>query len=450
MFKQRILALVMIMVLTVTALTVNVSAQDETIVDIVAGNEDFSILVSLVEAAGLTEALATEGPFTLFAPTNEAFQALPDFVADYVIAHPELLTSILTYHIFEDAVMADDTSNMMATTVEGSELTLAVSDMGITVDQAHVIEADIVASNGVIHVIDAVLVPQIELPEVLSADVSGDIVTAGSSTVGPLSIAVVDQFVNEGYFGEITVDIIGSGAGFERFCELGETDISNASRPIRDSEIEACEAIGRTPIEIRVGTDALAVVINPNNEAFTALTLEQLALAFSTAETWADVDANFPEEPILRFIPGTDSGTFDYFVEAVFDEDQEPILSASNTQLSEDDNVLLEGVANNDWAIGFFGYAYYAENQDVLNILDIDDVTPNQENVDAALYPLARPLFIYTDAGIVAEKPQVGEFVSYYMSNTNDLIGEVGYFPANPFEFNLSRLIILALTDTGM
>ena len=451
MIKQRILALVMILVLIVTAMTVSVSAQDETIVDIAAGNEDFSILVALVEAAGLTETLAGEGPFTVFAPTNEAFQALPGFVADYVIANPDLLTQVLTYHVLGDAVMSSDLSSMMVASMDmGNELTIVVDDMGVTVDQANVIAPDIEASNGVIHVIDAVLVPPITLPEVIPADVEGDIVTAGSSTVFPLSNAVVAQFVDQGYTGEITVDSIGSGAGFERFCEAGESDISNASRPIREGEVESCEAIGRSPIEVRVGTDALAVVINPDNDAFTGLTLEQLAVAFSTAETWADVDPSFPEEPILRFIPGTDSGTFDYFVEEVFDEDEGPILAASNTQLSEDDNVLLEGVANNQWAIGFFGYAYYSENQDSLTILDIDGIEPVQANVDNNSYPLARPLFVYTAPSIIAEKPQVGQFITYYLNNVNDIIGEVGYFPANPFVLNVTKLIVLAATDGGM
>jgi phosphate transport system substrate-binding protein len=142
---------------------------------------------------------------------------------------------------------------------------------------------------------------------------------------------------------KITVDSIGSGAGFERFCVAGETDISNASRAIRDSEIESCAAIGRTPIEFRVGTDALTVAVSTENDFVTDVTLEELAMIFGSAETWADVRAEWPAEPIQRFIPGTDSGTFDFFVEEVFDEDEEPILAASNTQLSEDDNVLVQG-----------------------------------------------------------------------------------------------------------
>lgn len=448
--NKRIFALVMVVVLTVTAFGFGATAQDETIADVLAGTGEHETVLALAEAAGLADILATDGAWTVFAPTDEAFSALPTFVRDYVLAHPDVLTRILTYHVLPEVVMSADASDMMVATMSGDSLTVAVTDMGVTVDQAQVIGVDLEASNGVVHVVDSVLVPPIELPEVLAIDVFGDIVTAGSSTVGPLSIAVVDQFSNEGYGDELSVDIIGSGAGFERFCEAGESDIANASRAIRESEIEACNDIDREPIEIRVGTDALAVVVNPANEAVTNLSLEQLALVFSTAETWADVDPSFPEEPIMRFAPGTDSGTFDYFVEEVFDEDTDPLLNADNLQQSEDDNVLLEGVANNQWAIGFFGYAYYAENQDILSILDIDGVTPNQTNVDAAVYPLARPLFLYSDAGIIAEKPQVGQFISYYLSNVDGLIGEVGYFPANRFEFNISKLIILALTDSMM
>jgi phosphate transport system substrate-binding protein len=269
------------------------------------------------------------------------------------------------------------------------------------------------------------------LPAVDPLSVSGDIVTAGSSTVFPLSERMAERFQDEGYAGNITIDSIGSGAGFERFCVAGETDISNASRPIKDSEVESCRAIGREPVEFRVGTDALAVVVSAENDFLSDLTMEQLAQVFSTAETWADVDPSWPAKPILRYIPGTDSGTFDYFVEAVFDEAQEPILGASNLELSEDDNVLVQGVLGSPYAVAFFGYAYYAENQDVLNILAINSVAASAENVDNATYPLARPLFIYSTAGIMQERPQVAAFINFYLSNVNEEVADVGYFPAS-------------------
>ncbi|MDF1512779.1 MAG: phosphate ABC transporter substrate-binding protein PstS family protein [Anaerolineae bacterium] len=274
------------------------------------------------------------------------------------------------------------------------------------------------------------------LPEVNPLEVSGDIVTAGSSTVFPLSEAMAERFQDEGYAGNITIDSIGSGAGFERFCVEGETDISNASRGIKDSEVESCRSIGREPIEFRVGTDALAVVVSRDNNFISNASFEELAAIFSTAETWSDVNADWPAEPIQRFIPGTDSGTFDFFVEEVFDEDEEPILNASNRQLSEDDNILVQGVLGSPYAIGFFGYAYYVENQDTLNILSIEGVTPTAEAVDMGEYPLARPLFIYSTAGIMQEKPQVAAFINFYLTYVNEEIVDVGYFPANPDVLN--------------
>jgi len=269
------------------------------------------------------------------------------------------------------------------------------------------------------------------LGEVNPLEVTGDIVTAGSSTVFPLAERMAERFGNEGYSGLITIDSIGSGAGFERFCVAGETDISNASRPIKDSEVESCQAIGRNPIEFRVGTDALAVTISQENDFLTDVSFEQLALIFSTAETWADVDPSWPAEPIQRFIPGTDSGTFDYFVEEIFDEDEAPILGASNLQLSEDDNILVQGIIGSPYAIGFFGYAYYAENTDVLNVLSVEGVEPIQENVDNNTYPLARPLFMYSDANIMAEKPQVAAFINFVLTYVNEEVLDVGYFPAS-------------------
>ena len=269
--------------------------------------------------------------------------------------------------------------------------------------------------------------------------VSGNIAVAGSSTVFPLAEAMAARFEDEGYSDLITIDSIGSGAGFERFCVAGESDISNASRPIKDAEVESCESIGRSPIEFRVGTDALAVTVSPGNTFAADLTVEELAVLFSTAAAWSDVRSEFPANPIQRFIPGTDSGTFDYFVEEVFDEDEGPILAAGNTQLSEDDNVLVQGIAGDGCdpsdagttcAVGFFGYAYYAENSDLLSVMNIEGIEPTSESVNANTYPLARPLFMYSTASIIREKPQVGEFLSFVLQFVNEEVGEVGYFPA--------------------
>lgn len=452
--KMKVAVLFAVLMLVMSAF--GVAAQDQTIVDIAAGNEDFSTLVSLVQAAGLADALATTDGLTVFAPTNEAFAKLPAEVVAYVTANPELLTQVLQYHVVAGKVMSIDLSDgLKAASLTGDELTFAVSEAGVKVDAATVVTADIEASNGVIHVIDTVLLPPVTLPDVIAADVTGDITIAGSSTVLPLTTRVANEFAAEGFASQITVEGGGSGAGFERFCVKADIDIADASRPIRESETASCAALAtpRTPIEIRVGTDALAIVVNPNNTFVDSLTVGQLAQVFGGAELWSDVDPSFPAEPILRFIPGTDSGTFDYFVEEVFEEDPEPIqgiYGQSRVELSEDDNVLLQGVSQNEFAIGFFGYAYYAENTEALKILSIDGVAPTQENVDNNTYPLARPLFIYTDAGVIAEKPQVGQFVAYYLNIVNDVITEVGYFPANEFVLRLAKLEVLAATAGGM
>ncbi len=277
------------------------------------------------------------------------------------------------------------------------------------------------------------------LPEVNPLEVTGDIISAGSSTVFPLSERMAERFQDEGYAGNITIDSIGSGAGFERFCVAGETDIANASRAIKDEEIASCQAIGREPIEFRVGTDALAIVVSQENDFLTDVTAEQLAQIFSTAETWADVDPSWPAEPIQRFSPGTDSGTFDYFVEEIMGKDEAPLLNAANLQLSEDDNVLVQGVLGSPYAIGYFGFAYYQENKDALKAVSIDGVAPTAETAESGDYPLARPLFIYSTANIMTEKPQVASFVNYYLSYVNDEILDVGYFPASDSSLNGAR-----------
>jgi phosphate transport system substrate-binding protein len=160
--------------------------------------------------------------------------------------------------------------------------------------------------------------------------------------------------------------------------------------------------------------------------------MEELALIFSDqTEKWSDVNPAWPNESILRFIPGTDSGTFDFFVEAVFKKEKEGHLNASNTQLSEDDNVLVQGVLGSPYAIGYFGYAYYQENAKKMNILSIEGVTPDAVTVEDGSYPLARPLFIYSDAKIMQEKPQVAGFINFFLSYVNEEIDAVGYFPAS-------------------
>ena len=274
------------------------------------------------------------------------------------------------------------------------------------------------------------------------AALSGDIYTAGSSTVSPLTEAVIEQFAADGFTGQVKNDSIGTGAGFERFCKTGETDISNASRPIKDAEKENCAALSpaREPIGFLVGLDALTVVVNPENDWVKDVTVDQLNALFTTAEKWSDVDPSWPAEPILRYTPGTDSGTFDFFVETIIqkplkieklDDAKKLALEAANLNQSEDDNVLVQGIEGNKYAIGYFGYAYFKEEGSKLTALSLGGVAPSEETAEDASYKLSRPLFIYSDAAIMREKPQVAGFILYYIENVNSIISQVGYFPAS-------------------
>ncbi|HEX2909098.1 MAG TPA: fasciclin domain-containing protein, partial [Phototrophicaceae bacterium] len=276
--KTRFLLLVAVVLLLVPF---GVGAQDQTVVDVIAGNADLSTLAGLIETAGLAETLSGEGPFTVFAPTNAAFEALPAPVVAYLTseAGKETLTAVLTYHVVPASVLAVDVTTGDVASVAGDAISLEVTDAGVKVENAVVVTPDLAASNGVVHVIDAVILPDVELPAVDPLTVEGDVVTAGSSTVYPVSEAMAARFTEEGYAGNVTVDSIGSGAGFERFCVNGETDIANASRKIKQEEIDACAALtpASTPMAFRIGTDALAIVVSAENDFVQDVTKEELA-----------------------------------------------------------------------------------------------------------------------------------------------------------------------------
>jgi phosphate transport system substrate-binding protein len=269
------------------------------------------------------------------------------------------------------------------------------------------------------------------LPEVDAGVVTGNIVTAGSSTVFPLTQALAERFKDEGYNGNITIDSIGTGAGFERFCKAGETDIANASRAIKQEEIDNCKAIGREPIEFRVGTDALAVVVSAENTFLKNITFAQLAQIYTgEAKTWDQVDPSYPKEAIKLYSPGSDSGTYDYFVEVVLKKDDSK-LQAAGAQFSENDNVLVQGVEGSPYAIGYFGYAYYQADSGKLRAVYVEGVEPNGTTAEDGSYKLARPLFIYSDAKIMKEKPQVASFINFYLSFVNEEVTDAGYFAAS-------------------
>ncbi len=287
---------------------------------------------------------------------------------------------------------------------------------------------------------------QTKLPPVNPAALSGNITTGGSSTVRPLSVAIVESFKKDGFKGDISVDEIGSGAGIQRFCR-GEYDVANASRAMTQSEIDTCRpAGGGKPIQFQIGIDALTIVVNPKNDWARNLNRKQLALIFSgQAKTWRDVDRRWPDQPIRLYSPGTDSGTYDYFVEEVFKEIRDSrqrkaiIPQVPGVQFSEDDNVLVAGVASDAGAIGYFGFAYYEENKNRLRAVNYEGVAPSAATVANGRYKFARPLFIISAAPILKSKPQVAGFVNYYLTNVDKVIRRVGYFPAPASALEKSR-----------
>lgn len=453
MWKAR--SIIAILALALIVSITGVFAQDKTIADVAKDAGTFNTLLAAADAADLSSVLSdpAAGPFTVFAPTDEAFAALPKPVLDYLLKpeNKDLLTRVLSYHLVSGKVLAADVKTGAVASVESGDLNLVAGEDGkVTVNGANVVTADIEASNGVIHVIDKVLVPEITLEDVDPLSVSDNIIAAGSSTVYPVAERLADLFNEDGFAGTITVDSVGTGAGFERFCKNAETDISTASRKIKQEETDACVANGRDPIAFQVGIDALAVVVSSKNTFADNLTNEDLAKIFSgEAKTWADVNAEWPAEAIQLFSPGTDSGTFDYFVEHVFAKDKEKILNAPGIQLSEDDNVLVAGVEGNEYAIGYFGFAYYLENQDKLRAVSVDGIAPTAETAENNTYPLSRPLYLYSAPSILTEKPQVDAFLSYFLTNVNDQLGteegKIGYFPAPVNAANTAKLTLLAL-----
>lgn len=256
----------------------------------------------------------------------------------------------------------------------------------------------------------------------------------GSSTVYPITEAVAEDFQKVQKV-KVTVGESGTGGGFKKFCR-GETDISNASRPILQKEMDACKEAGIQYIELPVAFDALTVVVNPKNDWVKSLSVDELKNMWkpgSSVKNWKQVNAAYPDKALSLYGPGTASGTFDYFTEAINGK-----AKASRTDYtpSEDDNVLVQGVSGNAGGLAYFGYAYYEENKDRLRAIPISAkagspaVMPSPEAVkDGTYQPLARPIFIYVNATAAAFKPEVKAFVNYYLENAPKLVAEVKYVP---------------------
>lgn len=268
-------------------------------------------------------------------------------------------------------------------------------------------------------------------PKANLSSLAGELRIDGSSTVFPISEAVAEEFGKAGAKTRVNVAFSGTGGGFEKFCR-GEIEISDASRKINDREKTACANAGiNDVVELQVAIDALTVMVNPRNTFVTCLKRDELKTLFSVngPTTWNQVRPEFPNQPIKFYFPGTDSGTFDYFREAIVTTSGQ---HRGDGTASEDDNVLAQGIENDPNAIGYFGFAYFLEAGQKLKAVEIDGgngcVKPTFDNALAGTYtPLSRGLYIYTRESFLKQRPEVAGFVKFYLDNTNKLAKEVGY-----------------------
>lgn len=278
-------------------------------------------------------------------------------------------------------------------------------------------------------------------PAAEEVKLAGEIKIDGSSTVFPITEAMAEEFLASNPDVRIPVGVSGSGGGFKKFIAK-EIDIADASRPIKDKEVEEAKAAGIDFIELTVAYDGLSVIVNKENTWVESMTVEELNKMWnkdSTVKLWSDVNPAWPSEPIKFYAPGTDSGTFEYFTETVNEE-------AGNIRPdftgSEDDNVLVQGIAGDKNAIGFFGYAYYEENKDKLKIVKVNGIEPTFDTIKDGTYaPLSRPLFMYVNKEALA-RPEVKTFLTFYLENAKDIVPQVGYvaLPDDEYAAGISSL----------
>jgi phosphate transport system substrate-binding protein len=270
----------------------------------------------------------------------------------------------------------------------------------------------------------------------------------GSSTVFPITSAVVEAFQGENPEAEINVSFSGTGGGFEKFCR-GETSINDASRPISKQEMETCSSNEVRYYELPVAFDAITVVVNPNNTWASDITLEELETAWSpdsqrTVNTWQQLRASWPNRPLRLYGPGRDSGTYDYFTDVVVGEGVE---SRSDFSASEDDAILVDEISRDPEALGYFGFAYFEDNQDRLKALGVDSGSgasvPSRETVEQGRYqPFSRPLFVYVSSEALQNNPVLQDFVQFYLENAGEFAETVGYvpLPAESYDVALTQV----------
>ena len=271
-------------------------------------------------------------------------------------------------------------------------------------------------------------------------ELKGEIIIDGSSKVAPISSAVAEEFFRENRNVNIAIGISGTGGGFKKFA-VGEIDIANASRKIKEKEAKEAKKNGVEYIELQVALDGIAVVVNKENTWAQELTEEDLKKIWENGSkimNWKEINPSWPSEIIKLYGPDQDSGTFDYFVEEILGKDGQIRIDYSP---SSDDNQLVQGVEGDKGSLGFFGYAYYIEQKDKLNAVAVNGVRPTDETVKTGKYkPLSRPLYIYVNKKSLKEKPEVRAFVEYYLKNASKAVKLTGYVPLSDYTKQLELI----------
>lgn len=284
------------------------------------------------------------------------------------------------------------------------------------------------------------LLTGVALAQIQPSTVVGDIITGGSPVAGALVTRIADRFRAEGYQGNLVVDSIGTGAGFERFCAGGQ-DIVNADRLITEQEQSACTATGRTATAFRIASDAIVVAVSPQNTFVNTLSTQELALLFSTALNWSDVRPEWPAAPIQRFIPASGTEDFNYVVNALYGGNSQAFATAIGAQANSDYTIALTNVQGNPNAVGFFPAGFATQNSTALRTIPINGVAADAANISGGTYPLVRPIYLYSDLALMAQQTQVGAFINYALAVSGDELVSAGLFPPAPADLAQAKQI---------
>lgn len=272
-------------------------------------------------------------------------------------------------------------------------------------------------------------------------NLTSKVLVAGSSTAAPLVREIAEDFHKEGFQAQLTIDTIGTDAGLQRFIKYGDTDLVLASRPISDEEVQAARETQREILSFTLAVDALTVAVPTENTFASDLSTGQLALLFTTANLWSDVNPQWPSTPVNRFILGNNSGSTDFFARQILGGDKTKLLSSTRTQLTEEDRILVHAVASTPGAVGFMGYPVWKNNQHSLKALAVAGITPGEASVKSGIYPLTRKLYLYTTASVLRHNLPAAWVLGYLFQNYSQLIDRSGFFPISSGELELNRTL---------